>query len=1136
MSGRIQTHGGFAACLIIAFLITAGASVPQEVRAEKATEIEMANVCQNWLSHMVYQQGTWAGEPNPTIRAADDIVVDGVVLARSYSISPVGHIVVPILKDLPPVKTYSDENDLDVNGEYGFPQLLREILQVRATQFTDAYGSLDAIQPTSEDALFGRSHRENWDRYAIAPELFITELQQDGVGDRAEVGPLLTSRWHQNSPYNDLAPMGDGGRCVVGCVSTAASQIMKYWEWPPSGIGDYQYWWDGDYSCGGSSPGDWLYADFNNPYDWANMRDHCGGGCTAAQEAAMAELCYEVGVAFSMNYGYCGSGAYTADCIDIMPQYFRFADTIDREDRGSHTPESWFEMIQGDIDEGRPMLYSFRFSANSGHAVVCDGWRDTGGEDQIHINYGWGGSYNQWFAIDEVYPEYDPMSATIYRRIMPTTGFVFVVNPDGSGNFPTIQAAIDGVIEGDVVELGNGTFTGAGNRDLDFHGRAITVRSASGNPDLCIIDCEGNPDNRRGVSFIWGEDENSVLEGVTIANAYVDNGTNGAGILVLNGSTPTIRNCKLENCVVDYSGSDGSGGGLASVASSPTIEDCWFHNCSAIDAGDYGGGVYISGGTPTITGCIFSGCSGGGSGGALAVRDGASLTITSCTMNENSAALGNGIAVSSDVTLNADNCIISFGTGSAVECEGGGSVTMTCSDVVGNTTDWDGCLAGQLGANGNISADPLYCDQGAENYHLQAESPCDPEENPACGLIGALPLGCGAYVVNPEGTGDFPTIQAAIDGVVDGDLIELASGTYSGDGNRDLDYGGKRITIRSQALHPDSVIIDCGGSASESHRGFDFTSGEWASAVLEGVTVMNGYIDVYSGGGIRCNNSHPTITNCKVINCFADASGGGIYTNNSQPTISYTTVAQCQADNGGGAFFSNAGALTVNHCTFSDNDASGRGGGVYCFGTDLTLNNSIISYSVDGEATYCYYSTMALSCCDVYANEGGDWVGCIEGQDVLNDNISEDPLFCDRMAGNYYLGAYSPCVEFAPPNFDCPQIGACGIGCTLEDVEDDGLSAVRLHLGANVPNPFQRSTVISYAIPSAAGETPVRLCIYDAAGRCVRTLVDSDRTGGFYDVKWDGRNTGGEKVAGGVYFYQINVNGEKRTKSMVVVR
>ena len=78
------------------------------------------------------------------------------------------------------------------------------------------------------------------------------------------------------------------------------------------------------------------------------------------------------------------------------------------------------------------------------------------------------------------------------------------------------------------------------------------------------------------------------------------------------------------------------------------------------------------------------------------------------------------------------------------------------------------------------------------------------------------------YVVRPDGTGDFPNIQAAVVAAESGDSVELTDGTFSGAGNRDIDYLGKAITIGSQSGNPEACIINCEGGAAEPHRGFLF--------------------------------------------------------------------------------------------------------------------------------------------------------------------------------------------------------------------------------------------------------------------------------------------------------------------------
>jgi len=76
------------------------------------------------------------------------------------------------------------------------------------------------------------------------------------------------------------------------------------------------------------------------------------------------------------------------------------------------------------------------------------------------------------------------------------------VRADGSGDYPTIQAAIDAASDYDVVVVADGNYTGEGNKNLDFGGKAITLRSQNG-PEKCIIDCEGN-----GRGFYFYEDGN----------------------------------------------------------------------------------------------------------------------------------------------------------------------------------------------------------------------------------------------------------------------------------------------------------------------------------------------------------------------------------------------------------------------------------------------------------------------------------------------------------------------------------------------------------------------------------------------------------------------------------------------------
>ena len=203
--------------------------VPAErAAAELATAEEAAVVAGNWATYIAATTGGWGGAPEAGVRARSEIVVSDTLLGWCFHMSPSGHLVVPVLKELPPVKSYSDVYDMNVEDADGYGKLMREVLRDRARTLASAYGSLEADGPQRGGPRLGVEHRAEWDRFAVAPEVFEAEMLGGRLEPLTEVGPLLSTAWHQGSPYNNLCPMGDGGRTVVGCVATATAQILRY--------------------------------------------------------------------------------------------------------------------------------------------------------------------------------------------------------------------------------------------------------------------------------------------------------------------------------------------------------------------------------------------------------------------------------------------------------------------------------------------------------------------------------------------------------------------------------------------------------------------------------------------------------------------------------------------------------------------------------------------------------------------------------------------------------------------------------------------------------------------------------------------------------------------------------------------
>ncbi|MFC1572684.1 right-handed parallel beta-helix repeat-containing protein [Candidatus Eisenbacteria bacterium] len=298
----------------------------------------------------------------------------------------------------------------------------------------------------------------------------------------------------------------------------------------------------------------------------------------------------------------------------------------------------------------------------------------------------------------------------------------YLVSPDGSGDFLTIQEAVNAATHGDVIELAcDQVYAGGGNRDVNVSGKAITIRSECGVPERCVVDL-GGVAGHIGFIFSSGETGTTILQGITIQNAW--NPGSGGGVFITNYSSPTIENCVLRNNTA-YAGA-----GIFAHDSHSLISHCVFDGNETV-AGQDGAGIDCGNTSPaiptgpTVSSCTFVNNTASNNGGGLcSVHPGCNPSISRCIFMGNHA---------------------SSRPGGAVGCQDQGTVSIECSDLYGNTGsqgngDWAGCIASQGGLNGNLSADPLFCDAAGQDYYLQSGSPC--ENAGGCGLVGALPVGC----------------------------------------------------------------------------------------------------------------------------------------------------------------------------------------------------------------------------------------------------------------------------------------------------------------------------------------------------------------------------------------------------------
>ena len=330
---------------------------------------------------------------------------------------------------------------------------------------------------------------------------------------------------------------------------------------------------------------------------------------------------------------------------------------------------------------------------------------------------------------------------------------------------------------------------------------------------------------------------------------------------------------------------------------------------------------------------------------------------------------------------------------------------------------------------------------------------------------------------NPGTSGSpFATIQRGIDAAFSGETVWVADGTYTGAGNRDIDFNGKAITVES-VNGPGVTIIDCQGTVSSPHRGFYFHNVETTSSILDGFTIKNGYgpgenltvpptptVSWSSGGGIYVTNASPLIQNNIIIEntatygagilCWQNASptiqnniiknnnafggtGGGVrFYNNCSGTLKNNIIAYNNAHSGGGIGIDMFSSVVVVNNIVAKNSVSWRGGGLSCGNSAPIITNNTISENTNatlnqGGGAYFWYASPTITNTIFWGNVGGEIAdegissvisitySDIQGGYVGTGNINSDPVFI-HPDGDYHLQTGSPCIDVGDNS--APQI------------------------------------------------------------------------------------------------------------------
>jgi predicted outer membrane repeat protein len=809
------------------------------------------------------------------------------IVNLSPSASGSGFVVVSADDLIEPIIGFADDGIYDAAFENPLTALIINDLNGRVSTVRNTYAlqTETAGGPQSKWRELISLSEQSDDGFDLMSLTYLSDIR---------VPPLVQSKWGQlnacgNYCYNYYTP----SHYPSGCVATVMAQLMRYHEYPKSGIGLQPFRITVDngqqtvYTRGGDGGG--------GPYDWSAMIPNPASNCGEFMETyrqAIGSLCYDAGVAVEMYYESSGSGALPTDMDNALIDVFRFNNAVWAYNNGDNISSGLNEMINSNLDAKLPVILAITGSPeiNSGHAVICDGYGYDSSTLYHHLNMGWSGYDDIWYNLPDIDssgisftsvfgclynifisgsgeiisgrvldPDGRPIAnaevtavsgGRIYNRVLtdgrgvyaidgldantiyrisprapgyifpirsvqtrnsqdgnatsgnrwgidfvaaavlnlPPPSFVYVdddapadpgagdpaisdPSEDGSADHPfdAIQEGIDAAAAGEVVFILRGTYSGEGNRDLDFKGKSITVRGEDPNyPGLVTIRCDGTANEpHRGFNFHNYETSMSVLDGLTITGGYYEL---GGGVYFGNCARPTVTNCiftensallgggaynttgtVLNNCEFVANSAQAGGGMYNSIddpGCDPVLNNCVFQDNTA----SYNGGaIYNSGPTSLeLTGCEFirNSVSDGG-GGALYNAESASPALTNCIFIENSAAtFGGGIRCSNGGTTTLTNCTFganSADDGSALACTGdeGGLLSPSLVRIV-NCILWDegdeiysdddstitvnysnvkaDSDAGLWSGPGNINTEPYFADTDSDDYHLKSQS------------------------------------------------------------------------------------------------------------------------------------------------------------------------------------------------------------------------------------------------------------------------------------------------------------------------------------------------------------------------------------------------------------------------------
>ena len=220
------------------------------------------------------------------------------------------------------------------------------------------------------------------------------------------IATLMTMRWDQTEPYNNMCPIYEGEgeykgqRSLTGCACTATAQVMAYHKWPKAACKAIPGY-DMDLTDETGKQQVQTLGELQPVvFQWDKMLDRYFQGetliGTKEQQDAVAQLMRYAGQAMHMDYSPSSSGTNGVMAADALKKYFGYDQGLTEVNRTHYGIAEWEDLIYNELAAKRPVIYG-----GGAHTFVVDGYNEQG---LYHVNWGWGGMHDNYFSLSLLNP------------------------------------------------------------------------------------------------------------------------------------------------------------------------------------------------------------------------------------------------------------------------------------------------------------------------------------------------------------------------------------------------------------------------------------------------------------------------------------------------------------------------------------------------------------------------------------------------------------------------------------------------------------------------------------------------------------------------------------------------------------